>query len=112
MLCSGGVKLVQFAVPDNYHPVCEYDTVNFMLYATIAERFDGLFHTFILYCDRILAETDLLSRSRYFHVHPCINQSGCAVVQNQRSWAQGRFQGGRGPPVKFVPPVPPKKRSR
>ena len=66
--CSSGVELIQFAVPDNYHPVCEYDTVNFMLDATITERFDGLFHTFILYCERILAETDLLARLRYFHV--------------------------------------------
>lgn len=64
---GGGVKLIQFAVPDNYHPVCEYDTVNFMLDATITERFDGLFHTFILYCDRILADTDLLARFRDVH---------------------------------------------
>ena len=56
--------MVQFAIPDDYHPVCEYDTVNFMLDATISERYDGLFHTLILYCERILAETDLLARFR------------------------------------------------
>jgi len=67
-MCSGSVRLVQFAVPDNYHPVCEYDTVNFMLDATAAERWEGLFHTLILYCDRILNDTDLLARFRYFLV--------------------------------------------
>jgi len=71
--CSGRVELIQFSVPVNYHPVCEYDTVNFMLDATLSERYDGLFHTFMLYCDRILAETDLLARFPFFSLHtPCI----------------------------------------
>ena len=65
---SGSAELVQFAVPDNYHPVCEYDSVDFMLDVTVTERYDGLFHTLINYCDRILADTDLLARFQYFHV--------------------------------------------
>jgi len=61
---SGGGRagLIQFAVPDDYHPVCDYDSVDFMLDVSVTQRYEGLFHTLIEYCERILADTDLLVR--------------------------------------------------
>jgi len=59
---GGSAELVQFAAPDDYRPVCEYDSIDFMLDVTVTQRYDGLFHTLIDYCDRILADTDLLLR--------------------------------------------------
>ena len=59
---GGRAELVQFAVPADYHPVCEFDSVDFMIDVTVTERYDGLFHTLINYCDRIVNDTGLLLR--------------------------------------------------
>ena len=59
---TSGASLIQFASPPHYKPVCEYDTMDFMLYAPIRDRFRGLIQTAKLYCDALLSDKALLRR--------------------------------------------------
>ena len=55
-------NLVQFAGPENHRPVCDYDTVDFMLYAPIGDLFTAMLDTGSRYRDCLLSDRSLLSR--------------------------------------------------
>lgn len=57
---QGEVHLVEFQTPANYVPVCDYDTLDFMLYASLNQRFTAFFETSVRYCDALLSDRTLL----------------------------------------------------
>jgi len=57
---ASSISLIQFRSPDNYKPVCEYDTMDFMLSSPIRDRFHTLIQTAKLYCDALLSDKNLL----------------------------------------------------
>lgn len=54
-------RLVTFDPPVSFTPVCDYDTVDFMLYATLSERFGAFYGTSLSYCDALLSNAPLLN---------------------------------------------------
>jgi glucuronosyltransferase len=52
---KGSIRLLEFPSPKNYTPVCELDTLDFMLTAPLAERFSALIDTSVRYCDSLLS---------------------------------------------------------
>lgn len=54
-------RLVTFDPPLNFTPVCDYDTVDFMLYATLSERFGAFYGTSLSYCDALLSNAPMLN---------------------------------------------------
>ena len=56
---GSGVTLLQFQAPANYKPICEYDTMEFMMYSPIRERFSAMIQTMGVYCDALLSDKGL-----------------------------------------------------
>lgn len=60
--------LIQFEGPENETTVCDNDSLDFMLFASIRERFAALFGTSLRYCDRLLQKemsTQTLRKAGY-----------------------------------------------
>ena len=60
------IKLLQFKGPKNYEPICNFDTVEFMLYSPIRDRFHKCVETFVKYCDQILQNQRLLRHLKQY----------------------------------------------
>jgi len=58
----GSINLLEFASPANFVPVCEFDSLDFMISAPIADRFNALIDTSVKYCDSLLSDKALLRR--------------------------------------------------
>ena len=54
------LTMLQFPAPSDYKPICEYDTVDFMMYSPLQERFDAFIETSVKYCDQLLSNKDFL----------------------------------------------------
>lgn len=54
------VHLVEFQAPSNYVSICEYDSIDYILYASLHQRFAAFFDTSVKYCDALLSDRKLL----------------------------------------------------
>ena len=59
---GGSVRLLEFEAPANYTPICEFDTVDFMLYSPFQVRFNTCVQTFLQYCDKLLSNSAMLTQ--------------------------------------------------
>lgn len=59
---KGKINLIHFRSPENYKPVCEYDTLDFMINAPLSDRFDALIDTNMKYCDSLISDRSLMRR--------------------------------------------------
>lgn len=57
---EGRPRLITFDPPLNFIPVCDYDTVDFMLYASLSQRFEAFYGTSLSYCDALLSNAPVL----------------------------------------------------
>lgn len=48
--------------PANFKPICEYDTIDFMLYTPLRQRFNSFIDTAKRFCEEILQDQELLLR--------------------------------------------------
>ena len=53
-----------FDTPRNFTPICEYDTIDFMLYTPLQERFNSFIDTSMRFCEKILENKEALEELR------------------------------------------------
>ena len=53
-----------FDTPRNFTPICEYDTIDFMLYTPLQERFNSFIDTSMRFCEKILENKEALEKLR------------------------------------------------
>ena len=56
------LQLLTFAAPQNYTPICSFDSVDFMLYSPLQTRFNACVQTFLQYCAQIVQNSKLMRR--------------------------------------------------
>ncbi len=55
------LNLIIFEAPNDFKPICEYDTIDFMLYTPINYRFSSFIQTSSRYCENILKNTHIMN---------------------------------------------------
>ena len=67
---GGQVEMIMFQAPGNFTPICEYDTVEFIVDTPVSIRFRTFIETSVRYCDRLLADKLLMQslKNRSFDV--------------------------------------------
>lgn len=74
-LLNDSVNMLQFDEPQNYTPICSYDTVDFMMYSPIRKRFDAFVETAVKYCDQLLSDERLMQQLKHRHYDVFIMES-------------------------------------
>jgi UDP:flavonoid glycosyltransferase YjiC (YdhE family) len=59
---TGGMDLIVFEAPANFTPICEYDTIDWMLNTPISLRFNGFIETTRRYCENIVSNTRIMKQ--------------------------------------------------
>ena len=54
-----------FDTPKNFTPICEYDTIDFMLYTPLQDRFNSFIDTSMRFCEKILENREALDELKH-----------------------------------------------